>query len=177
MLRAMTDEEQAAYDGPSLDVDGRLVKRFEAAQEPPPQESGPIELAERAPTVYEPTPEAYRAEPAKPQSRRGLKLAVAAGVTAALLFAGALLFAELRPGQGVSTSLLGLGSGRRALVVISHPPGATIRVAGAIVGQTPWAGDNLWGDAEVTLELPGYRRWSGRLTHGEDVTLEAHLKR
>ena len=172
---------------PALDVDGNLVNRLARVEPPRPQPpnitEGPLELAERAPRVAEPLAEAYREEPPEPPRPR-----VRVGVW---LVAGALLL-----GLGVLTAVLlvprGLwppsirsyvfgatlpGRERAAVVITSEPPNATVRIAGVVVGTTPWAGDNLWGDTTVTVDHAGYAPFTARLKAGEPLTLEAQLKR
>ncbi len=62
------------------------------------------------------------------------------------------------------------------LIINSEPSGATVKIAGNAVGQTPWAGDNLWG-GEVRYEISagGYRAHWGTFAGGQDVKLNVRL--
>jgi hypothetical protein len=63
----------------------------------------------------------------------------------------------------------------------SRPAGATIRVDGRVVGETPWRGEVEPGDRRFELSLPGYATSTRSLTaqrgqvHALDVTLTADL--
>jgi hypothetical protein len=182
MLARMPDEDRHDYhaDGPSLDADGQLVNRPEtrthegAFEHPLDPSAAPLELQERTPTASEQPPAAFR-PPLVPHARRlALRFAIAAAVLAAAGLAAAVFVGpRLFPGGfgGV------LPATHRALVVVSEPPGAKVRIGTIVVGTTPWAGDNVWGDAEVTLELGGYKPWRTRLQPGEDLTISATLTR
>ncbi|HEY3588301.1 MAG TPA: hypothetical protein VGK85_14170 [Myxococcaceae bacterium] len=65
------------------------------------------------------------------------------------------------------------------LLVLSAPSGAKVFVAGAEVGVTPWAGDNVWPDQPLKVEvrMAGYKPWVGMTQGGKQATLEAELKR
>jgi hypothetical protein len=185
MLGAMPDEDHGLFDGPSLDADGKLVKRPGAADEgdaaapteagaPPPTDDAPIELAERTAKHVDPTPEAYRDEPKPP--RRAPKVALVLGVLVLALLAGALLLAS-QDDRGQWRSPLDALQGHHTVLITSEPDGATVRLGTQVLGKTPWAGDNIFGDGEVVVELKGYQPWKGRLRAGEDVVLRATLKR
>jgi hypothetical protein len=63
---------------------------------------------------------------------------------------------------------------RRPLIIESTPSGASIHLGGALVGQTPWAGDAPAAPgAKAELTLSGYEPWAGPLPDGEllQVTL------
>lgn len=62
------------------------------------------------------------------------------------------------------------------LVIYSEPSGATVKIAGKSVGETPWASDNLWG-GEVKYEIlaSGYKPHWGTFRGGEDVKLNVTL--
>jgi serine/threonine-protein kinase len=65
-----------------------------------------------------------------------------------------------------------------ALQVRSDPPGATVRVDGAVVGITPLSGLSApAGTHEVELEAQGYRRWKQKvaLSAGNEVSLQGTL--
>jgi serine/threonine-protein kinase len=171
--------------GPSLDADGRLVNlppseaptEGVAGQPAPAEEEPPLELAERTRKHVDPTPDSYRPLP-PPAPRRGpLLFAVLVGV-AAVLLAGLLLAPrEWRRRLPVAGLDRLIDRDRPAVVITSDPSGASVRIGDQVVGTTPWASNNLWGDAPVTIELKGYRPWKGRLTGGRDVTLSATLTR
>jgi serine/threonine-protein kinase len=63
------------------------------------------------------------------------------------------------------------------LLVLSAPSGAKVFVAGAEVGVTPWAGDNVWPDQPLKVEvrMAGYKSWVGMTQGGKQATLEAEL--
>lgn len=63
------------------------------------------------------------------------------------------------------------------LLVLSAPSGAKVFVAGAEVGVTPWAGDNVWPDQPLKVEvrMAGYQPWVGMTQGGKQATLEAEL--
>ncbi len=64
------------------------------------------------------------------------------------------------------------------LVIDSEPPGASIVVKGAVIGTTPWAGDNTFGEgARIDVRLPGYRAWSGVAPKGPDQVLSVKLRK
>ncbi len=186
----MTDpdpDDRFPLSGPALDIDGRLVNRLERVEPTPTfgATDEPIELAERQPKPAEAPVTEFR-EAYVPRARRfGVRLALVAVVLAAGLFAAAVV---LRPDLAKfdqlatvkSNSLVDsvlTGGPHATLTVTSTPPGATVTIGGQQVGVTPWAGDNVWGSAEVVVELPGYKRWSRTLVAGEDATLSATLKR
>jgi hypothetical protein len=61
----------------------------------------------------------------------------------------------------------------------SQPTGATVLVGGAVVGITPWAGDNVWpkGPLRVEVRKAGYRSWEATVEGGVEQTVEATLRR
>lgn len=165
----MPDEEDPRFsDGPSLDADGRLIKRFEPAPAPPEPPEVSIELKERSPKRIERAPDTYRPEP-PPPPRWGLRIGLGLAV---LLGAVVGVVAWRAPGLVYS-----VGRVRHSVVVTSDPSGATIRIGQTVVGETPWAADNVWGNVDISVELKGYQRWTGTLSNDRDVTLSAHLKR
>lgn len=167
----MNDDERPPLpaSAPSLDLEGRLVNRFKPVPPAADPEEAPLELAERTPTVREPRRTEFR-EP-QPAPRVAARRVV---VAAFALAVGALVVALV---AGPRLSPHGLFAPRPALVIESQPPGATVRIGSEVVGTTPWAGDNLWQDATVTVELPGYRPWTARLQASGDQTLSATLRR
>lgn len=181
----MSDNEPPEFlkGGPALGADGKLEGRLSRieADGPPPDNSVQLELEVRPPKRPDGEPTAYREPTLLPSQRLGLRLiavALAAGV--ALLVAGLATSRPSRPGEVVRSntfldSLLAQGA-PHAVVIISEPPGATVKIAGQAVGVTPWAGDNLWADdTPVVLELPGFKPWKGTLSGGREVHLKARL--
>lgn len=192
-MRVMSQPEppdDPLASGPALNAAGHLERRL-ARIEPqgapaPPEAAGPaLELAERAPKRPEAPPGSYRAPLPNFRRRLAVRLVVAGVVLGLVLFAGALASSRRRgatPGDTVrSATILDqlLAGGPRAPVVItSEPPGATVRVGSDVVGQTPWAGDNVWvGELPVVVELEGFRPWKGSLRGGEETRLDARLKK
>jgi hypothetical protein len=121
-------------------------------------------------------------EPVEPPAPRRGRRAVLVAVGLAALLAGGVglaLFAPppegtVRPSSEVEAFL---ARTRYPVLVDSEPPGATVKIAGEVVGTTPWAGDNRWGDGEVALELPGHAPWKGRLLPRAASTFSVRLKR
>lgn len=62
----------------------------------------------------------------------------------------------------VLTSLLAACAAHRELVVLSDPPGASVRLDQKMVGETPYRTEfEAFGTRRVTLYRDGYRTWSG----------------
>lgn len=185
----MSENEPSDFlkGGTSLSADGKLegrLNRIEGEGGPPPVEPAPVlELAEKAPARPEPLQEGYRAPLPQPGRRLAVRILIAALAVGGVLLAAGLLSSRPRPGQApdrvrTNTPLDSLlaGGEKRPVIISSEPAGATVRIAGQVVGVTPWAGDNLWvGDAPVVLELPGFKDWKGTLKGGEEVHLNARL--
>lgn len=183
------EEQHARAQGATLDTDGRLHRAPLPAEEPPPTVAAlteePLELPEPRRRQHEPLAETYREEP-RP-ARRPRRLAWGVFLGALLLGLGALAAALLVPRQRwpgpvralaerVGRALGDVSSTRRPTVVVtSEPSGATVRIAGQVVGTTPWAGDHLWGDTTLTVERRGYRTHTARLEAGKDLTVNASL--
>ena len=72
-----------------------------------------------------------------------------------------------------------VGTPAPTLFVLSEPSGAKVFVGGTEVGVTPWAGDNVWPEQPLKIEvrMPGYKPWVGMAVGGKQATLEAELKR
>jgi hypothetical protein len=72
-----------------------------------------------------------------------------------------------------------VGTPAPTLFVMSEPSGAKVFVGGVEVGVTPWAGDNVWPEQPLKVEvrMAGYRPWVGMTVGGKQATLEAELKR
>lgn len=169
------------------DAQGKLEQRL-AMMEPasPPELAGEkIELAERSPRAVRARAENDRAQLRARSSRPwALKLVIfalllgVAGLAALLHFKPKL---QLPSSDGVreATLLDALGSGERPpLLISSTPAGATILIGGKAIGETPWAGENLWrGETALVLQLPGYRPWEGKLKGGQPQTLDIRLRK
>lgn len=169
--------EPFQVDGPALDVDGRLINRIENLEPQHPETpltEEPIELAERSPSWRDPTPDSYRDAPKRKRGKAPLVFGLL--VTIAVAGLAALLFSRSAR-NSVPTGPLGrlVPATHTPLVVTSEPEGASIRIGTEVVGKTPWAGDNIWGQARLTLELPGYRPWSGTIPSGSDAKVFARL--
>lgn len=178
--------------GPSLDADGRLEGRFknvEARDFKPPQEDR-LELEARPRAPVEERMQTYRAELQKRSERPwALKLMVGAMLFGVLALGAFLSFKPkidvsvvptVPDGVRRSGILDELTAGPEAapLIISSTPTGATITIGGKSVGQTPWAGENRWaGQTAVTLKLPGYKTWEGKLEGGEPLALDITLKK
>ena len=185
---AMSESDPFHPNGPALDVDGNLVNRL-ARVEPPdgprlPEAEVPLELPKPPPPKrYEVPAETYRQEPVARRSPVavwifGIVLALGVALLAAVLVIPISKWPPAVRSFLMSNAFLdGVVSLDRATVVVtSEPPGATVRIAGQVVGTTPWAGDNLWGDTTVTVELPGHVPFSAPLRAHHDTTLEAKLR-
>lgn len=169
--------EPFQVDGPSLDVDGRLINRIEKLEPQHPEApltEEPIELADKSPSWRDPTPESYRDAPKRSRGKAplvfGLLVTIGVAVLAAVLFSRSAR-------NSIPTGPLGrlVPVTHSPLMVTSEPEGATIRIGTEVVGKTPWAGDNIWGQAHLTLELPGYHIWSGTIPSGADAKVSARL--
>jgi serine/threonine-protein kinase len=177
-------------------------------QEAPPLELAPVELVERAPrppSDFTPMPVPDR--PRRPPSpdihwfRWFLLLSVLAVVAGGVfivttarstvdrLLAPGVLDRLLPPtprpgetGKAKEPQPPGekrVGTPAPSLLVLSDPSGATVLVGGAVVGKTPWAGDNVWpkGPLRIEVRKPGYRAWETTVEGGAGRTVEATLRR
>ena len=187
-MRPVTDEKEGdeILKGPAaLGADGRLEQRFgnvEPAGAPPLHEER-LELAEVAPPVIEPRIERFRDEPPRPSRAWAMKLVIGAlllgvvGLVALLQFKPKL-DVPIPDGVRESGLLEQLGNDRPPIIISSVPSGATIVIGGKTVGETPWAGENLWaGDTPLILRLTGFQRWEGQIKGGQPVTLDIRLKK
>lgn len=164
-------DEPELLGGPALRPDGTVEGRpAPAASSAPAPVTAPapapevkLELARRpAPRGWSP-PTAYRPEPARP--RRWLPLVLVGFVAAGFaIAAAAVVFAPTKPTRlpelklpaAVHDALPVLAG--PPVVIVSDPPGATIRAADQVLGVTPWAGNNPYlTDTELTLSLQGYQ--------------------
>ncbi len=191
-MAAVSDpEEDELMNGPSLSADGRLEQRMqgvEPAFAPPaaftPPVEPPLELAARSPQAIEARVQVFR-DSARPRAVPGaLKLVGLLGLLGAGLLAGFLYFqprfhAETPFGVTEPSLIDQLNLGEpQPLIISSTPSGASVSIAGQVVGQTPWAGDNRWTtQVPVRVELPGYQRWEGKLEPGKPRTLDVKLKK
>lgn len=176
--------------GPALAPDGTVTGRPRPAPslEPTPAaEEAPLELQARPRAVKELPLETFRDPPPPPgrSTRRSTGLAiVVVAVALAVGFFGASMLVERRAAEGggpptvrPSTDLEGFLAGKRLPVVVdSEPPGAVVQIGADVVGVTPWAGDNRWGEAEVNVRKKGYQPWKGRLSKDAESRLNATLQ-
>jgi serine/threonine-protein kinase len=81
--------------------------------------------------------------------------------------------AEEKPGEKR------IGTPAPSLVVLSEPSGATVLIGGSEVGKTPWAGDNVWPQGPLRIELrkAGWQPWQGATEGGTERTVQATLRR
>ncbi|MBL8924494.1 MAG: hypothetical protein JNJ54_36935 [Myxococcaceae bacterium] len=165
----MSDEPEF-LGGPALRPDGTVEGRPAPAPAPdparpaarPPSPEAPLELARRPPPRAWSPPTAYRPEPGRP--RRWVPIALAGFVVAGFAIAAAAVL--LTPGRPTRVPELPLPPVMKEVlpvlagppvVIVSDPPGATIRAADQILGVTPWAGNNPYlTDTELTLSLEGH---------------------
>jgi PEGA domain len=72
-----------------------------------------------------------------------------------------------------------IGTPAPSLVVLSEPSGATLFIGGTEVGRTPWAGDNVWPQGPLRIEVrkPGWRTWQGATEGGAERTVQVTLRR
>jgi len=184
----VTDEKDGdqILQGPAaLSADGRLEQRFGHVepQGGPPREEEKLELAEVAPPVIEPRIERFRDAPPNRTRSWAIKLVIGALLTGIAALGALIVFkpnlhVPLPDGVRESGLLDQLGTDRPPLLISSEPTGATILIGGKKVGETPWAGENLWaGDTAVVLQLTGFRRWEGQIKGGQPATLDIRLKK
>ncbi|MDP1825743.1 MAG: PEGA domain-containing protein [Archangium sp.] len=190
----MTDpkEQDDIREGPAaLGADGRLEQRLERVEQagvpaPSPAPEANLHLAARAPKAIEQRVENYRAELRARNARPwALKLVIGA-LVAGLGGLGALLYfkpkLDLQSLDGVREANLldelTAGGEREPIIISSTPTGATIIIGGKTVGETPWAGENVWrGETTLVLKLAGYQPWQGKLRGGKPATLDIRLKK
>jgi hypothetical protein len=191
-MRPVTDQTDQKdgdelFQGPSLDASGRLEGRFNNVEAPPPPQEERIELDARPRAPVEDRMQTYRAEAQKRSERPwALKLVVGA-MLLGLIALGAFLYFKPKidlPGVPDGVRPIGILDELTAspdappIIISSTPTGATITIGNKTVGQTPWAGENRWvGQTTVSLKLPGYKTWEGKLEGGEPKTLDITLKK
>ncbi len=193
MADKKNDEEEWNPSGPQLRADGRLTGDL-----PKQAPNGAVESIAQPPASTLPTldalttselvldvgkPGAVRPQYVEPGPYREAVVPSRSGPLKWILLLGVLGLAALAafafvPGLQRKLALPTSGTGKGALVIYSEPSGATVRIAGKSVGETPWAGDNLWG-GEVKYEISanGYQPGWGTFQGGADVKLNVKLKR
>lgn len=187
MSESDPSDHPPAPEGPALDVDGRLVNGPLPPQPLPPpgflpSEEPPLELPELPPRRYEPVADAYREEPPPPPNPRR-RVAIAVFVAALVVGLGLLAMSLVLPPSSWSSGLERLevsgavGAAAPTVVVTSEPDGASVRIDGRLVGTTPWASDNLWGDTTIAVERPGYVTFTAPLKARANVRVDAQLRR
>lgn len=180
------------FKGPTLDASGRL-ERFDKVEKPVPlplapatKDDAPLELAERGPRKYEPRVEQFRQLPPSKTDRRRRTALIAVVLLLLLGVGGFAAFALFRPRLGdlpdgvtESSFFRQLNSGEPIPIIItSTPSGAKLTIGTTVVGETPWAGENVWqGKTRVRLQAPGYKTWEGQLEGHKPVTLDIELKK
>lgn len=190
-MRGVSDPKEPAPDeldhAGALGTDGQLEARFAGVEPPSPQPTEEkLELSEQNPKAVHQRVEQHRddlrARVARPWA---LKLALGVMVLG-LIGLGALLVFKPKlespafDGVRETTLLDELMAGGEAapLIISSTPEGAHISIGGEPVGQTPWAGENRWHrETAVTLKLPGFRAWTGKLRGGAPQTLDIKLEK
>ena len=95
-----------------------------------------------------------------------------------LVALGAAAFAAFALIPGLQHRLPLPAGAKASLVIYSEPSGATVKIGGKAVGQTPWAGDNLWGgEVKYEISAPGYQSNWGTFQGGQDVKLNVKLSK
>lgn len=178
------DQDDWKPAGKTLDADGRVSgtggdEPF-ATRPPHPAPArrateAPLELEARAPKQpdpgFDPNPlyrdiVPTRPRPVVPGWLWALALVLLAG-GAALIFWPALE-------QQLPTAT----RGTPILQVQSTPEGATVKIDGRTIGETPLFLENLYGgEVSITLTRRGYEPWTGTFEGGEARQLEVELKK
>jgi PEGA domain len=72
-----------------------------------------------------------------------------------------------------------IGTPAPSLVVLSEPSGATVFIGGSEIGRTPWAGDNVWPQGPLRIEVrkTGWQTWHGATEGGAERTVQVTLRR
>jgi eukaryotic-like serine/threonine-protein kinase len=190
--------------GPVMDATGKVEGRpqtpprpVSARRGPPVVEEEPLELAERpsrgnaaaASNSTEPEPlpavpdlSVIRPTGTKlPQSGMGKWVFLIAVL--GLAGGGVYLWPSLagKKSTDIPKALAAkLPAARTAVLhVNSEPEGASVKINGTVVGTTPLITENLYpqGELEVTVNLRGYRTWTGKFQGGKDAQLDALLLR
>jgi tetratricopeptide (TPR) repeat protein len=66
--------------------------------------------------------------------------------------------------------------GVQQLIVLSRPPGATVRVGEQAVGVTPWSGELAPGSYQVNVDLPGHAPRRAEVALSPDQATEVELE-
>lgn len=179
------DDDDWKGAGRQLRADGRMTgdlpKQAPAAPKPPTGAFAPPKLEalttadlvldkkSAKPGYVEPGPYRDTVLPSRAGAWKWLLLLVGLGAAALAAFA-------FIPGLQRSLSLP--ATTRGTVFISSEPEGATLKIAGQEVGQTPWAGDNLWtGEVKYELSAPGHKSRWGTFRGHEDVKLSLKLAR
>jgi serine/threonine-protein kinase len=196
-----------AYDpdwkptGPVMDASGKVERALpDTPVRPPPARRGPppvteekLELMER-PTKQSTAPTQFDAPladisvvhaAARARSSGGFgKWVVLMLLVAAAGGAGAVLYVPKLNHQAQENLPKALAAKlpeprTRVLNIQSEPSGAAVTVNGSPVGVTPFITENLYPatDLEVTVTMSGYKPWKGKIRGGEDIELNANLRR
>lgn len=183
MVRAVSDEPEFPQ-GPALRADGTLEGRVvPETSAPAPVEERPLELVARPPPRGYSAPTAYRLEP---HPRRWLPVVLVGFVVAGFgIAAAAIVFTPATPPRVPQVELpaavrdvLPAALSGPPVVIDSEPSGATIRAASAVLGVTPWAGNNPFlTDTELTLTLPGHQPKKLVLPGAKEAHLSVTLER
>lgn len=189
------DDDESSWKPPpkQLRLDGRVTGDIPAATPAPqpvaaPPKPGPSGLPSlealttgelvldkekpgRPPQYVEPAP--YRPIDVAPPSRgRAIRWIVG------LLLLGAGVFAAFALFPGLQRQLPLPTPTRGTLIIYSEPSGATVKIAGKTVGETPWAADNLYaGEVKYEISANGYKSRWGTFRGGENVKLDVTLSR
>jgi hypothetical protein len=188
-MRRPMNESDWKPTGPELDASGNLIgaPKRTVVERPPKTESEP---SPASPTIgshgsgwSEPAAPPVPVEPpleevASLQRRTGVRVGALFAVICLVALGGSAVWW----GQSLLRSVqVRLPSPPAPLLsVSSEPPGATVRINGASVGETPIFMDNLYPAdkaAKVELVLKGYRPWTGTFRGGEVARIEATLER
>ncbi len=148
--------------------DGKGPTQFERIEK--------LELAERPrrpESPVAPLPELYRPIATGPRRRVWPWVVI-------LLALGAVAALRLQRVRDLLPALDALTPSRvpKAMVVMSNPSGATLKIDGTVVGKTPWAGDNHWRGGGVPYELSadGYVTLKGFFEGDRELTLDLELR-
>ena len=87
---------------------------------------------------------------------------------------GALALFALKP--GLQHELPVPAGTKPTVMIFSDPDGATVRIAEAVVGVTPFAADNLWsGEVKFEVSAPGRQSKHGTFAGGRDFQVNLAL--
>lgn len=179
------DDDAWLQTGAQLDADGKVVGQVRRpdvharADELGSANEAPLELAERAPKPPEEPYDAptYRDE-ADPGAagRRRRRAALVAAAFMVLAIATLVAFGLMPSVQRHVPEQL--NGHKPTMLIMSEPSGAAVRIGGKLVGQTPYAADNLYtGTQQLELSLPGYASFKASFEGDSPVQLSATLKK